>query len=113
MSLFAELFDLTKNCPVIINLDHVVEVTPLRTGGCEVAFSDSASVGGKRVINVKDDFSMFQQLAMTIVTPDAMANRIEAINKFAGSVSNVPEATNPSTEPRGRGRPPKVATAAQ
>ena len=111
MSLFAELFDLGKNCPVIINLEHVVEVTPLRTGGCEVAFSDSASVGGKRVINVKDDFSMFQQLAMTIVTPDAMATRIAAINNFAGATANVPNVGG--AEPRGRGRPPKAATAEQ
>jgi hypothetical protein len=110
MSLFAEVFDLGKNCPVIVNLEHVVEITPLRTGGCEIAFSDSASVGGKRVINVKDSYDMFKQLAMTIVTPDAMADRIAAINKFAGNVANVPQA--PAAEaPRGRGRPPKVATA--
>lgn len=109
MSLFAEVFDLGKNCPVIVNLEHVVEITPLRTGGCEIAFSDSASVGGKRVINVKDNYDQFKQLAMQIVTPDAMSDRIAAINKFAGTVANVPQA--PAGEaPRGRGRPPKVAT---
>lgn len=111
MSLFAEVFDQGKNCPVIVNLEHVVEITPLRSGGCEIAFSDSASVGGKRVINVKDNYDMFKQLAMQIVTPDAMADRIAAINKFAG-VPSAPLTNVPAADaPRGRGRPPKAATA--
>jgi hypothetical protein len=114
MSLFAEVYDLGKGCPVVVNLEHVVEITPLRSGGCEIAFSDSASVGGKRVINVRDNYDMFKQLAMTIVTPEAMSDRIAAINKFAGVPQNVPKADSQaqaSDAPRGRGRPPKVATA--
>jgi hypothetical protein len=110
MSLFTELFDLGKKCQVIVNLEHVVEVTPLRSGGCEVSFTDGAAVGGKRVINVSDDYSKFQQLVMTLVTPEAMANRIDSINRFAGGVANVPANESTQEVPRGRGRPPKVAT---
>lgn len=108
MSLFVEVNDTLKGCPVIINLDHVVEITPLRSGGCEVCFNDSAAVAGKRVVNVKEEYSMFQQLVMHMVTPESMQKRIAQIKQDA-EVLNVPSAG--SEQPRGRGRPPKSTIA--
>lgn len=86
MSLFVEVFDLKKKCPVIINLDMVTEVTPFLSGGCEISFSDAASVNGRRVILVKEDFPVFQQLCMHMVTSEKMAERIEKIKSDAGVV---------------------------
>ena len=33
MSLFVEVNSVDKGCPVIINLDHIIEIAPLATGG--------------------------------------------------------------------------------
>ena len=90
MSLFVEVYDVKKKCPVIINLDMVTEVTPFLSGGCEISFSDAASVNGRRVILVKEDFPVFQQLCMHMVTPEAMSNRISKIKADAG-VEEVPK----------------------
>ena len=83
MSLFVEVNDKVKGCPVIINLDQVVEISPLVTGGCELSFSDGASVGGRRVVNVTEEFTVFQQLVMHMVTPKAMDDRIAKIKADA------------------------------
>jgi len=100
MSLFVEVFDVKKGCQVIVNLEHVVEITPLRTGGCEMAFNDSASVSGKRVVNVKEEFTVFQQLVMHMVTPEAMSQRIAKIKADAAPaapVQHVPESKTAKT----------------
>ena len=91
MSLFVEVYDVKKKCPVIINLDSVTEITPFLSGGCEISFSDAAAVSGRRVVHVKEDFPVFQQLCMHMVTPEAMSNRISKIKADAG-VEEVPKA---------------------
>jgi hypothetical protein len=77
MSLFVEVNDVEKGCQVIINLDSVMEIAPLLSGGCEVCFPDSAAVGGKRTMKVKDSYALFQQLVMTMVTPEEMNTKIK------------------------------------
>jgi hypothetical protein len=80
MSLFVEVDSVEKGCTVIINLDTVMEIAPLRTGGCEIAFPDGAAVNGKRTMKVKDNYTQFQQFVMTSVSADMIADRIQKIS---------------------------------
>lgn len=81
MSLFVEVFDLEKNCNVIINLDSLLEIAPkqklvgnrVADDGCDLFFADGAAVGGKRTMKVRDSYSMFKQFAMQTVSADDVA----------------------------------------
>jgi hypothetical protein len=73
MALFVEVDDVEKGCKVIINLDSVMEVAPLRAGGCELFFPDAAAVGGKRSMKVKDSYPLFKQFAMQQVSAEDIA----------------------------------------
>jgi hypothetical protein len=73
MALFVEVDDTEKGCKVIINLDCVMEVAPLRSGGCELFFPDAAAVGGKRSMKVKDSYVLFKQFAMQQVSAEDIA----------------------------------------
>jgi hypothetical protein len=75
MALFVEVDSVEKNCKVIINLDEVVEIAPLLAGGCDLFFSDSAAVGGKRAMKVNDGYELFKQFAMTTVSSEDIAKR--------------------------------------
>ena len=106
MSLFIEVDSVDKNCKVIINLDCVLEIAPLRGGGCDLFITDSASVGGKVTMKVKDSYELFKQFAMRTVTPTDLDNRIakfqlqrEEHPRFAPDTETAPEVK------RGPGRP--------
>jgi hypothetical protein len=73
MSLFVEVQSVDKNCPVIINLEHVVEIAPLAAGGCALFLSDGT---GKYDIKVKDEYSMFKQFALETVSAEDIAKKI-------------------------------------
>lgn len=75
MSLFIEVSSVEKGCPVLINLDEVLEIAPLSEGGCALFFADAAAVNGKNAMKVKDSYALFKQLAMQMVTPDDIAKR--------------------------------------
>jgi hypothetical protein len=85
MSLFVEVNDVEKGCPVIINLDTVMEIAPLKSGGCEISFPDSAAVGGKRAMKVTDTYDQFKQFAMQTVSSEDIKNRIEKLTAAAKS----------------------------
>lgn len=87
MSLFVEVNSLDKNCKVIVNLDMVVEIAPLSSGGCVLFVADSAATGGKSPTKVSDSYDLFKQFAMQTVSADDIAARFPK---------------------RGPGRPPKV-----
>lgn len=84
MALFVEVDSVEKQCRVIVNLDDVLEIAPLREGGCALFFADSAAVNGKTAFKVKDSYEQFRQFAMQTVSSDDIAKRIESINKAAG-----------------------------
>ena len=44
MSLFVEVTNIEKDCKVILNLDHVIEIAPLVSGGCAVFMADGAGM---------------------------------------------------------------------
>ena len=75
MSLFVEVTNVEKDCKVILNLDHVIEIAPLVTGGCAVFMADGAGMNSRTSIRVKEDFELFKQFAMQTVTADDIAKR--------------------------------------
>ena len=75
MSLFIEVNSLEKGCPVIVNLDSVIEIAPLAAGGCALFFADSAAVGGKTAMKVTDTYEQFKQFAIQPVSAADIAAR--------------------------------------
>jgi hypothetical protein len=75
MSLFVEVNSVDKGCPVIINLDSVMEIAPLASGGCALFFPDSAAVGGKTAMKVTDSYEQFKQFAIQPVSAEDIAAR--------------------------------------
>lgn len=85
MSLFVEVNSIEKGCPVIINLDHVMEIVPLKAGGCSVFYADSAAVGGKTDMKVSDSYEAFKQFAMETVSADDIAKKVKKLKDAAGN----------------------------
>lgn len=75
MSLFVEVQSVDKGCPVIINLDHIVEIAPLASGGCALFMNDGAGMNSKTSIRVSDNYTLFKQFAMQTVTAEDIARR--------------------------------------
>lgn len=104
MAYFVEVNDLDKKCPVIINMDAVMEIAPINSpSGCEITFLESddvdalrreniktaAATKGRRVMRVSDSYSMFKQFVISPVSSEDIAKvngRLEASNKKAGVV---------------------------
>jgi hypothetical protein len=110
MSLFIEVDSVEKQCKVIINLDTVMEIAPLMSGGCALFFPDSAAVGGKTSMKVKDSYTIFKQFVLQTVSEEDIAARIKNLPKvekepFPRFISDA-EANQPEQK-RGPGRPPK------
>lgn len=73
MGLFVEVQSVEKNCKVILNMDEVVEVAPMSTGGCHLFLSDG------RIYKVKDSYPLFQQFAMQTVSADDIAKTVKSL----------------------------------
>jgi len=94
MSLMVEVNCLEKQCPIIINLDRITQIIPMRDGSTTIYLSDT-------VMKVKESFAMFRQFVMQTVTPDDIANRIKNLPKvtFGEEVSRIaPEPRLPELE---------------
>ena len=79
MSLFVEVHSTEKNCPVIVNLDHIVEIAPLAAGGCALFTTDGAGMNSKNALVVKNDYSEFKQFAMQTVSAEDIARRFPKV----------------------------------
>jgi len=75
MSLFVEVNSVEKGCPVIVNLEHIIEIAPLAAGGCALFTLDSAGMNSKNSMRVTNDYSEFKQFAMQTVTAEDIAKR--------------------------------------
>jgi hypothetical protein len=75
MSLFVEVTSVEKGCPVIINLDHIVEIAPLTSGGCALFMSDGAGMNSKMAMRVEENYDLFKQFAMQTVTAEDIERR--------------------------------------
>jgi hypothetical protein len=80
MALFVEVESVERGCQVIINIDHILEIAPLKHGGCTLFMIDNATTSGKTSMRVKDSYEMFKQFAMQTVTSDMIQDRIQKIN---------------------------------
>lgn len=84
MSIFVEVNSIApKNCKLIINLDYVLEVAPLITGGCVLTIG-AQEAGTSRTITVSDDYSAFKQFVMQTVTADDITKRFPKKNNAPG-----------------------------
>lgn len=79
MSLFVEVDSLDKGCKVIINLDEVVEIAPLREGGCAIFFSDGAGMNSKTAIKVSNDYDMFKQFVLQTVSAEDISRKVKSL----------------------------------
>jgi hypothetical protein len=75
MSLFVEVNSIEKGCPVIINLDHIIEIAPLAAGGCALFTLDGAGMNSKNALKVSNSYNEFKQFAMQTVTAEDIAKR--------------------------------------
>mgnify|MGYP003336885228 FL=1 len=76
MTMFIEVDSYERGCKVIINLDSILEIAPLRDGGCTLFFPDSAAVGGKNSMRIKDSYAMFKQFVLQTVSEDDVARQV-------------------------------------
>jgi hypothetical protein len=81
MALFVEVDSVEKNSKVIINLDEVIEIAPLTSGGCALFLSHG-------VIKVRDNYDQFKQFAMQTVSSDDIAKKVKAIK---GTILDIPK----------------------
>ena len=76
MSTFVEVVSAEKNCEIIINLDHVVEIVPLTAGGCILSLASSS---GKYDLKVKDSYALFRQFAMQTVSAEDIERQVQRL----------------------------------
>jgi hypothetical protein len=86
MALFVEVTSVDKDCKVILNLDHIIEIAPLVSGGCAIFMADGAGMNSKTSMKVKEDYELFKQFAMQTVTADDIAKRFPKKEKVASVV---------------------------
>ena len=98
MSLFVEVNSIDKGCPVIINLESVMEIAPLAAGGCALFFPDSAAVGGKTAMKVTDTYEQFKQFAIQPVSAEDIAQWDKAA-RFPKATVEQPTKSKKSTTP--------------
>lgn len=75
MSIFVEVDSIEKGCPVIINLDHIIEIAPLKEGGAALFMTDGAGMNAKTSLRVKNHYDEFKQFVMQTVSADDIAKR--------------------------------------
>ena len=92
MSMFVEVNSVEKGCPVIINLEQVLEIAPLVTGGCALFFADGAGMNSKSAMKVTDSYEQFKQFAMQTVSAQDVADRIASITRANAPVEQKVEA---------------------
>lgn len=77
MALFVEVNSTDKGCKCILNMDEVMEIAPMQTGGCHLFLSDG------RIYKVTDSYTLFQQFAMQTVSSEDIAARVKSLKKQA------------------------------
>ena len=99
MSLFVEVNSVDKGCPVIINLDHIIEIAPLATGGCALFTLDGAGMNSKNAMRVTDSYDQFKQFAMQTVTAEDIARRFPKVSMPAeNQAPEMPQKKSKKTE---------------
>ena len=81
MSMFVEVQSVEKQCPVIINLEHIVEIAPLKDGGCILYTADGAGMNSRSGLRVEDNYMLFKQFVLQTVTAEDIANKFPKATK--------------------------------
>ena len=107
MAYFIEVNDLDKKCPVIINMDTVMEIAPISNPvGCEITFLESddtdalrrmdvkgaAVLKGRRTMRVSDSYTLFKQFVIQQVSAEDIAKvngRNKSVIKEKAPVSDI------------------------
>lgn len=79
MSTFVEVNSVEKGCPVIINLDHIVEIVPWAQGGTALFIADATVAGGRTQLRVTDNYDLFRQFALQTVSSEDIEKQIKAL----------------------------------
>ena len=92
MATFVEVNSFDKGCPVIVNLDTIVEIAPLVDGGCILFMNDGAGMNSRQGIRVTDDYNQFKQFALQTVTAEDIAKRFPKGEKMEAKkkVTDIP-----------------------
>lgn len=86
MSMFVEVNSIApKNCTLIINMDYVLEIAPLVSGGCVITIG-AAEAGSSRTLTVTDDYADFKQFVLQRVTAGDIQKRFPKVKKDAENI---------------------------
>jgi tRNA A37 N6-isopentenylltransferase MiaA len=72
--MLVEVTSVQKGCKVLINLEDVVEVAPLVSGGC-VLYFNALEAGVTKTMTVTESYALFKQFAMQTVTAESIEKR--------------------------------------
>ena len=109
--LLCEVTSVEKDCKVLVNMDLVIEIAPLKNGGSAIFYSDNAAVNGKTAVQVKESYDMFKQFAVHTVSSDDIARKIASLkpsvptqvnDQITDSVTQVPARRIPGRKKPGR-----------
>jgi hypothetical protein len=89
MSLFVEVDSLDKKCPVIVNLDMVVEIAPLTSGGCAIFMQDGT--GGMTSMKVNNNYDEFKQFVLQKVSAADIEKRFGTKTKTKELTMDIPK----------------------
>jgi hypothetical protein len=73
--MFVEVNSFDKGCPVIVNMDMIVEIAPLVDGGCILFMNDGAGMNSRQGIRVTDNYDQFKQFVLQTVTAEDIERR--------------------------------------
>lgn len=79
-----------KLCKLIVNLDNIIEIAPLVSGGCVLYFG-AQEAGGPRTMTVTDSYSQFLQFAMQTVSSDDIARKFPKAKKEINTIKTQSE----------------------
>jgi hypothetical protein len=95
MSMFLEVTSLSpKACKLIVNLENIVEIAPLVSGGCVLSFNQIES-GGIRTVTVADEYSMFKQFVLQTVSAEDVARIAKKVGTVKKEVAPSPYVSGP------------------
>lgn len=72
--MLVEVNSVQKGCRVLVNLEDIVEIAPLVSGGC-VLYFNALEAGVMKTMTVLENYNMFKQFAMQTVTAESIEKR--------------------------------------
>ena len=79
MAMFVEVNSFEKRCPVIVNLDMIVEIAPLVDCGCVLFMNDGAGMNSRQGLRVTDNYDQFKQFAMQTVSSEDIERHVKKL----------------------------------